>query len=77
MGNSGVYCKSKINKNLLQTILASGVVRGVFVRGASKIGENFERFFAFALVCNCMQQPALLVLLLVNEAKSLKIAPPN
>ena len=62
MGISGVFCELKILKFRSQTSTKGGVVRGVFVRGAAKVGKNEHHAEAKNIA---------------NEAKSLKIAPPN
>ena len=57
-----MFCELKIIKFRSQTSTKGGVVRGVFVRGAAKVGKNEHHAEAKNIV---------------NEAKSLKIAPPN
>ena len=41
MGISGVFCELKILKFRSQTSTKGGVVRGVFVRGAAKVGQRW------------------------------------
>ena len=48
MGISGVFCELKILKFRSQTSTKGGVVRGVFVRGAAKVGQNEHHANALA-----------------------------